>query len=163
MSKKKTEKECQILPKVSKPKLLECCALPDFFKSDVRETCVSECSDSDADQDPWCCMTTCAMEETELGSNGTINKASVKKYFYDIFISIEIRKMLDKTLTKCENESPDSQTEHCDHPEYGTILSCIHHELFKTCIMAKTDPICQKIKNFIKKCPSRKDELFDSK
>lgn len=59
--------------------------------------------------------------------------------------------------------APDTQTEHCDHPEYGTLLSCIHHELFKTCIMAKPDAICQKIKNFIKKCPSRKDELFDTK
>ncbi|KAL7039336.1 hypothetical protein ACKWTF_009873 [Chironomus riparius] len=108
MSKKKTEKECQILPKVSKPKLLECCALPDFFKSDVRETCVSECSDSDADQDPWCCMTTCAMEETELGSNGTINKASVKKYFYDIFISIEIRKLqtLKLSIVITQNMEP---------------------------------------------------------
>ena len=38
-------------------------------------------------------MTTCAMEETELGSNGTINKALVKKYFYDIFNSTEIRKV----------------------------------------------------------------------
>lgn len=90
---KKNDKECKILPKVSRPKLLECCALPDFFKPDIREKCVSECSDSDAHQDPWCCMTECAIIETELGGNGTVNKTLVKKYFYAIFNSTEIRKV----------------------------------------------------------------------
>lgn len=51
----------------------------------------------------------------------------------------------------------------CETPQYGSILSCIHQELFKACPEVKNDQECQEIKNFMEKCPMRQPPLKQNK
>lgn len=55
----------------------------------------------------------------------------------------------------------DPQSQECEHPEYAGALSCIHRELFRSCPIKSNDSTCIKIKNFLRRCPSKKDILFD--
>lgn len=58
--------------------------------------------------------------------------------------------------------SNDPQKDECEHPEYAQFLTCIHHEFLRACIRNTTDATCRKIKSFIKKCPAKRDLLFES-
>lgn len=80
-----TEKSCEKPPKATKFKLLQCCSVPELFKSEIKEKCVAECSDTTLKVNVWCCMTKCTMEESGIGVNGTIDKIQAKKVFKSLF------------------------------------------------------------------------------
>lgn len=80
-----TETFCEKPPKVSKYKLLECCAVPRLFKNELKQKCVADCSNGTTKGNPWCCMTKCTLEETGIAANGVIDNVQAKNVFKTLF------------------------------------------------------------------------------
>jgi hypothetical protein len=176
------EKKCRDMPKVSRINLIQCCSMPELFKTDIKEKCIADCSGADYRSNPWCCMTKCMIEEAELGANGTVDKEKAKVLFKAMFKNNKNRKIAEEAVERCdgaegkmrvtficrsESLSPstassiDPQTEECDFPEYATVLSCVTNELYRSCPYTVNETTCLQIKNFIRKCPQRRNDLFN--
>lgn len=87
------ERNCNDVPKYPKFKLLECCSIPDLFNPEVKKKCIADCSEPDFKSNPWCCMTKCMMEESEIGRNGTIDDRKAKNVFQRVFNSKVTKKV----------------------------------------------------------------------
>lgn len=88
---------CERPPKVSKFKLLECCSIPEIFKTKIKEKCITECSDNAVKVNVWCCMTKCTVEDSGIGMRGTIDKIQARKVFKRLFTnSTDAMKVVDK-------------------------------------------------------------------
>ncbi|KAG5679590.1 hypothetical protein PVAND_009150 [Polypedilum vanderplanki] len=158
------DKKCRDMPKVTKMNLIQCCSLPEIFSSELKEKCVSDCSDPNYSSNPWCCMTTCLMEESTIGTNGTIDKGKIIALFKALFLNVNNQKIAETAVEKCYDKSTtttDPQTEECDFPKYATILSCITNEIFYACPYTVNNTICIQIKNFLRNCPSKRNDLFN--
>lgn len=99
------DKACRFWPKVTKL-AIECCSVPELFDLDIKETCISECSNPD---DPsfntWCCTINCIFEETEIVSDGSFDGERAKEVLTEAFEdSKKMIKSLDGIVDTCEKQ-----------------------------------------------------------
>lgn len=73
--------------------LIQCCSLPEYFKTEIKDKCIEDCSDVDYKANPWCCMTECLVEKSNIGSNGSFNITKIKTVIKAAFNSTSLKKV----------------------------------------------------------------------
>lgn len=152
-----------------------CCKTPQLISEALRMKCRLECQRKEffiTKQSE--CVNNCTYIETGLRNGGKFDFTVVKKMLTDNTIKLdEWEKSLDAAVDNCEKlmkgnifvnkvnlshsikfEFSDLENQKMNEQTVNIhLISCLTDELSNKCVEFRPDPICNKLKRFMKKCP----------